>query len=444
MKKTRATEPSDERPQKAGASISEHRLRNGLRILVAERHLDPVVAVMVWYGVGARNEREEEAGLSHFLEHMMFKGSAHFGKGEVDRMTTALGGSNNAHTGYDHTAYWFELASDRWECALEVEADRMQQLLLDEREFEAEKAVVLEELAMGKDDPWTNLSQQVSEMLYPRHPYRRPIIGYADVLGRAGTREMRDYYQRFYHPGNAILVVAGDVTPKRVVAQARKHFGAIAKGPAYAAIDRPRPEIVEPRGERRLTTHWDDAAARLVMAWPTASVGSEDDDVLDVLSGLCTNGRLSRLYRRLVLDEGLATYVGTSNDTRIESGSFWLYAEAVAGVEPARLEAAIDEELARLRTKAPTAAELKRVRALLGSAEDFEGETVSDLAESLGSFAIDADWRLAVGARERRRKVSGAKLRSLCARYLTPERRVVGWSLPQSGVALIADNGATR
>ena len=124
---------------KGGATIHEHRLDNGLRVLLAERHSDPVVAVMTWYRVGARNEREHEAGVSHFLEHMMFKGSARYPKGAVDRITTQLGGVNNAFTSYDHTAYWFELASDRWERALAIEADRMQRLTLDPAEFAAER-----------------------------------------------------------------------------------------------------------------------------------------------------------------------------------------------------------------------------------------------------------------------------------------------------------------
>jgi zinc protease len=159
---------------KGGAKIREHALANGLRVLIAERHGDPVVAVMLWYKVGSKNEREHEAGVSHFLEHMMFKGSSRFGKGEIDRSTTELGGSNNAFTSYDHTAYWFELASDRWEKALEIEADRMRTLLLDRAEFDAERAVVLEELSMGKDDPWRALPSACRTRAPPRHPYRRP------------------------------------------------------------------------------------------------------------------------------------------------------------------------------------------------------------------------------------------------------------------------------
>ena len=146
---------------KGGATIHERALDNGLRVLVVERHLDPIVAVTLWYRVGSRNEREHEAGLSHFLEHMMFKGAARFGKGEVDRVVTELGGGVNAFTSHDHTGYWFELASDRWEIALDVEADRMVNCVFAPEEFEAEKKVVIEELRMGLDSPWGLLMQEL-------------------------------------------------------------------------------------------------------------------------------------------------------------------------------------------------------------------------------------------------------------------------------------------
>ncbi len=200
---------------------------------------------MLWYRVGARNETEKEAGVSHFLEHMMFKGSARYGKGDIDRITTTLGGTNNAFTTADHTAYWFEFASDRWESALEIEADRMRALLLDPAEFEAEKQVVLEELAQGEDDPWRVLSQEVQSALFPRHPYRRPVIGYADTLKALSVAEMRDYYERFYHPGNAVLVVSGDIEPARALDdRAAALLGSIPAGRPYArggCLPRARP-----------------------------------------------------------------------------------------------------------------------------------------------------------------------------------------------------------
>jgi zinc protease len=437
-----ATTPSDPTAMKAGAKIREHTLANGLTVLLAERHLDPVVAVMVWYRVGARNESEREAGVSHFLEHMMFKGSARFGKGQVDFVTTTLGGSNNAFTTPDHTAYWFEFASDRWEKALEIEADRMRNLLIDASEFEAEKAVVLEELSMGDDDPWRSLSQEVQSALFPRHPYRRPVIGYSDTLRAMTPADMRDYYRRFYQPSNAILVLAGDFESESALEVVKRHFGSIENpalpelpaGAQPPRIDSYRAPQLEPKGEQRLTIGWDDSGSRLCIAWPTVVVGADDDFALDLVSTLLTGGRMSRLYRRLVLERGLATSVATHNDTRIDTGAFWLHAECAQGVEPAVLEAAIDHEIELLARESVPAAELARAKRMLAAGEAHESETVSDLAEDLGEFAADASWRMALETIARIERVSARGVRDCTARLLGKHRRVVGWSLPRAKV----------
>lgn len=418
---------------KAGAKVSEHRLRNGMRVLVAERHGDPVVAVLLLYRVGSRNEREHEAGMSHFLEHMMFKGSRRFGKGAVDRLTTELGGQNNAFTGYDHTAYWFELASDRWEAALDVEADRMRHLLLDSAEFESERAVVLEELAMGEDDPWRVLARRVEAALFQRHPYGRPIIGSPESLRAMRAEDMRAFYERFYHPGNATLVVCGDVAPRKALEEVRARFEALSPGTPFAAADCFRPALEEPSGETRLTMSWDDPGKRLVVAWPTVSVGADPDYALDLALAVLTSGRLSRLQKRLVLDEGLATSVSALNDSRVEAGAFWFYVECAQDTAPAELERVLVEELADLAKRKVERTELQRALSLIRSSEAFDGESVSDVAEELGEFAVDADWRMAFDQGARHARVTAAEVQAAVARYLTPERRVVGWCTPREG-----------
>ena len=413
-----------------GARIREHRLRNGMRVLLAERHEDPVVAVMLLYRAGGRTESEHEAGVSHFLEHMMFKGSAAFGKGAIDLATTVLGGSNNAYTTADHTGYWFEFASDRWEKALEIEADRMRGLTLDPAEFAAEKAVVLEELAMGEDDPWRRLSTAVGAALFPRHPYGRPVVGYVDTLNRMSVEDMRAYYERFYHPGNATLVVCGDVRPASALRLIRQHFGGIESGVPHDQADCYRAQISEPAGEVRLETTWDDSVRRLCMAWPTVPVGVDEDYAFDFVSTILTTGRLSRLYRRLVKGKGGAVSVSTHNDTRVESGAFWLLAECKEGHAPTELERAVDGELARLADELVSPSELRRARNILVAADAYESETVADLADELGGYAVDADWRLAVTSVERLSAVRPRAVRDAVRRFLRPERRVLGWSLP--------------
>ena len=406
--------------------MHEHRLKNGLRVLVAERHADPVVAVMLYYQVGALNEREREAGMSHFLEHMMFKGTSNYGKGMLDRTTTSMGGQNNAFTGYDHTAYWYEFASDRWEKALELESDRMQNLLLDPAEFTSEREVVLEELSMGEDDPWRVLARRVEARLFDRHPYARPIIGFRDTLRGMEPEDMRAYYRRFYHPGNATLLVAGDVQPKAALTLVRKHFGSIAAGPEHADVDPPRAEPEPPFGEQRLEMTWPDQGKRLLIAWRTSQAGSIEDYALDVAMTILTSGRNSRLQRRLVLDRGLATLVSASNDTRREGGVFWLMSEAAEAHSVEELERAIDEELADLVQEGPTRAELERARKILLAGEAHDAETTSDLAEELGGWAVDVDWDHAFDGGRRHRAVTAKVLRDVVGRLLVAERRVVG------------------
>ncbi|QDV00017.1 M16 family metallopeptidase [Engelhardtia mirabilis] len=423
-KSRRSPQPPESR---GGADITEHRLGNGLRVLVAERHLDPVVAVMLFYRVGARDETEREAGLSHFLEHMMFKGSAAFGKGAVDEVTARLGGQNNAFTGYDHTAYWFEFASDRWEQALAMEADRMGGLLLEPAEFDSEREVVLEELAMGEDDPWTALAKRVEAALFQRHAYGRPIIGTTQSLGGTSVDDMRAFHRRFYVPANATLVVCGDVTPTAALRAARRHFGHLPTSPAP---ERPfAPVLEEPAGEVRLEMRWPDPGKRLCMAWPTVPVGSREDDLLDVILTLLTTGRRALLQRRLVLDGDLATSV-SSNDTRVDGGAFWLMVDATSAADAAEVEAAVNEELEYLRTERLPLREIRRAVDLLAASEAYEAETVSDLANELGGFAVDADWRLALDTRGRLCDLKPVEVRDAAAKFLDRRRRVVGWSLP--------------
>jgi zinc protease len=456
--------------ERGGALIHERRLDNGLRVLLAERHRDPVVSVILFYRVGAVDERETEAGVSHFLEHMMFKGTPRFGKGSIDQRTATLGGQNNAFTGYDHTGYWYEFSSDRWEEALVLESDRMRHLLLDPAEFASEREVVLEELAMGEDEPWRVLGRRVEARLFGRHPYGRPIIGFPDTLRGMTPDSMRAHYRRFYHPRNATLLICGDVDPKEAFQRAETHFGGLGlqspneRGPrrgrrgasgAAAAADAIetmdavaprsalRPPAEEPFGEQRLEMRWPDPAKRLCMAWRAAPAGSPDDYALDLIVVLLTSGRNSRLQRRLVLDGALATSVSAYNDSRVEDGAFWLQAQCREGVEPATLEAAIDAELNRLFEEPPSEAELDRARRMLKASEAHDAETTSDLAEELGSWAVDVDWTHALDGGVRHALVDARTLSEVASRLLRPARRVVGWSLPASG-APASEGGAAE
>src|SRR5580704_8329990 len=206
-------------------------LNNGLVVLTKEVHTSPIVTSMIWYRVGSRNEELGHTGKSHFLEHMLFKGTERFKKGEIDLMTLKNGGGNNAFTSNDFTAYYFNFASDRWQIALDIEADRMVNCTFEADEFEAEKKVVIEELKSSLDSPWGLLVQEADAACYKIHPYRNPIVGWLQDVERASAAEQQAYYRKYYHPNNAILALAGDFETESVLERVNTIFGKIPAGP---------------------------------------------------------------------------------------------------------------------------------------------------------------------------------------------------------------------
>jgi len=433
---TTTTTSFGETLERAGCRFGEARLPSGMRVIVGERHTDPVVAVMVFYGVGSVHEEAATAGVSHFLEHMMFKGTQQRGKGEVDRLTALLGGQNNAYTGKDHTAYWFEFASDRWEEALAIEADRMANLALDPKELEAEREVVLEELAMGDDDPWRALSESVEAAACGDHPYGRPIIGYAETVGSLTREQMLAHYRRAYAPENATVVVCGDVRAPDVLRAVERAFGGQPRG--VPPLPTPRP-LEFGAAPQRLECRWPDTGRRLCIAWPGARCGTRDDNALDFVQTILTAGRNALLVRELVVDGALATSVSAANDARAHGGLFWLFAECADGTGTEELEAAVFAILGRLADEGPTPAQMERALGVLVASDLFESESVSDVADQVGGYALDADWRLALDAGEALARTTAEEVRSAVRRLLGRERATIGWSLPDEAALAAAD-----
>jgi predicted Zn-dependent peptidase len=226
--------------------------------------------------------------------------------------------------------------------------------------------------------------------------------------------------------------VSGDIRPHAALGAIRKRFARLPAGRPLSETDCYRRTLEEPAGEKRVVATWDDPGRRLVVVFPAARVGTADDDALDVLATVLAGGQLSRLHRRLVVEEGLATSISANNDSRVESGAFWLFAECAQEADPAQLEAALHAELARLVREPVPRAELERAHALLVAGEAFEGETATDLAEALGEWAVDDDWRRAFDGCERHLALAAPALRAVAGRLLRPERRVVGWCVPKA------------
>jgi zinc protease len=406
-------------------------LENGFKALLVERGPLPVVASMLWYRVGARDEHTGETGVSHFLEHMMFKGTDRYAKGQIDQLTSKMGGSNNAFTDNDSTAYYFAMAADRWETALEIEASRMRGCLLDPHEFASEKNVVLEELAMGEDDPWRPLYQATESLLFQVHPYHHPVIGYRQDLERLTVRGMRDYYERHYGPNRAFLVVAGAIDRARTAQRIRELFGAL---PRATECQEPLREPAS-QGERRAQLNTPHSVTRLCIGFLTCRMGERDDYALDVLAHDLGNSKNSRLYRRLVLDQELVTEVSVLNETRQDPGALFVLAELREGSSVERVEQIVREEIAGVIAGGVAKRDLQRIRAQIRASFLFQDEAVLDLAMKIARFEAGTPkgFRTLETVLPTYDSLTQKELREVAARYFDFRRAAIVCAVPASG-----------
>lgn len=363
--------------------FTQHTLGNGLVVIVHEDHAQPLVAVNLWYHVGSRHEVRGRTGLAHLFEHLMFKGAAHQPRGFFAPIQEA-GGTLNGSTSADRTNYWAVVPTGATELALWMEADRMGWLVpaLTPESFETEREVVINERRQSYENRPYGLAQfAMAEAVYPpHHPYHWPTIGYPTDLRATTVEDARAFFERYYHPGNASLVVAGDITPERAFALAEQLFGEIPAGPP---VDPARPQPVPPAPVRLLQTDRVELA-RLYMAWPSPPLFGDGDAALDVAADLLANGRTSRLYKTLIHDSRRAVELGGGQGSRQLTSLFQIVATAAPGVPLETLRQEITQELERLASDGPTAAELDRVRV------QAEAQFMERL-ETLGGFGGKAD-----------------------------------------------------
>ncbi len=416
------------------AGVQRHALSNGLTVLLKEAPSNPMVSAMIWYRVGSRNEPSGKTGLSHFLEHMMFKGTRRLGKGEIDRLTLVNGGRNNAFTWMDFTAYYFTFAADRWDVALEIEADRAQNATFDPVEFEAERQVVLEELQMCLDSPFDALEMEVWATAFRQHPYRVPTIGWREDVERLTLDDMRRYYESYYCPNNATLVIVGDIRPEAALRRIEATFGALPMRP----LPEP-PHACEPpqRGEKRVTVKKPTPLPRLTIGYHAPEVAHPDSYALHVASMLLSYGRTSRLYRRLQEQDESVTFATAHYAEHIDPSLLTIAAEVKPGHALAEVEAAITEEVERLSAEPPTELELTKAKRQTEAQFILGNEEILNQAMLLGEYeTIACGPRVAEDARgyryldaylSRAREVSPADIQRVAATYLRRDNRVTGW-----------------
>jgi zinc protease len=388
-----------------------------------------VVTTVLSYRVGAAHEQPEISGAAHFLEHMMFKGSAGFGPGEIDRRTQLLGGWNNAFTSHDATAYIFGFASDRWEVALAIEADRMRGLILDPEEVDSERKVIGEEISMYLDDPWDSLELEVHRQLFGKHPYGRPILGNRESLAEIDGASLRRFHTTHYRPWNAVLAIAGDVRRGNLEEALETHFGEVGGGEEDGSVDLPKGQRLSDvlRVEKRRGS-----TGRFILAMSAPPATDPDYARLVFTLAVLGGGRSSRLHRRLVEDLRLCSRISADATESVAWGLSLITGEALPGADPAAIERVILEELARLREELPSQEELARAHSMLVADWIFGHERIHQqallvaMAETLFDSEFPARHLRAMG------ECSGVDVMEVAQEYLSPSAgAVVGWSLAE-------------
>lgn len=398
-------------------------LDNGLVVLTKEVHTSPIVTAMIWYRVGSRNEELGHTGKSHFLEHMLFKGTERFKKGEIDLITLKNGGGNNAFTSHDFTAYYFNFASDRWDIVLEIEADRMVNCSFDPDEFESEKKVVIEELKTGLDSPWGLLSQDVEATAFKVHPYRNPIVGWLQDVEGATVEQQQAYYRKYYQPSNAILVLAGDFDTDEVLGKASRAFGGLPAGP------KPTPMLLqEPvqRGERRIIVRWRSKVPRLAIAYHAPEIAHPDSYPLQVLAVVLAEGKASRLYQRMVEREQAVTFVSAEYGEAKDPTLFHVRAEARGNHSIEEIETSVYDELSRIAKNGVTSHELDRAKHQIEAHFILSRERTLDQAILLGQIETLYGLDYIGTYLQRMSAVTADSVMDVCTRYLNEDNRTVG------------------
>jgi zinc protease len=405
-------------------------LDNGLRVLLLEDHRSPIVSFQVWYRVGSRDEHRGATGIAHFLEHLMFKGTPAHGPKQFARLVEENGGQDNAFTSQDVTSYFVDIAAPKIDLVIELEADRMQNLLLDPKEINAEREVVIEERrTRTEDDPSGFLGEEVGSIAFRAHPYGSPIIGWMEDIKRITPAEIRAFYKTYYVPNNAIVVAVGDFRAPAVLEKIQKTFGRIPRAQT------PPPVLaVEPtqNGERRVLVKKEAELPVVYMAWHVPNHQSNDAPALEVLSTILSGGRASRLYRDLVYQRQLALEAGGDYSYfALDPNLFWFWATPMPGQTPETLEAELAKHMERLKTEPVTDEELARAKNQIESAFVFQEDSVHRRAALLARLELIGGYAQKDSFMTKIRAVTAADLTRVAGAWFAPERRSVGVLLPK-------------
>jgi zinc protease len=417
--------------------IANFVLDNGMEVVVIPDHRGPIVTHMVWYKVGSADEQPGKSGIAHFFEHLMFKGTKNHPSGELDALVSAIGGELNAFTTYDYTAYHETVPPDALPTMMALEADRMRNLIIDDASVATEREVIMEERRSRIDgDPQALLSEEVQPTLYENHPYRLPVIGWMHEIEKLNSADAAAFYDRYYRPNNAILVVAGDVTAESVRAMAQETYGKLERGPDLP----PRVRPSEPPHDTSRAVTMRDARVSIPSFgkyWLAPSRRTADPaeaEALELLAEILGGGTRSRLYQELVVKNPVATASGAQYDADMhDETSFVVYGAPTTAEGLDKVEQRVEHEIARIRREAVTAEELERAKDRLVRSTIFATDNPSSLANIYGGVIATGgtvqdvkEWP------ERIRAVTAAQVQSAALKYLDPQRMVTSYLLPSA------------
>ena len=428
---------SQDGAKKENGDVANFLLDNGMEVVVIPDHRAPIVTHMVWYKIGSADEPAGKSGIAHFFEHLMFKGTSNHKAGEFGAKIAEIGGSENAFTSYDYTAYFQTVSPDALKTMMSFEADRMRNLILTDAVIGPERDVILEERnSRVENDPGSILEEESQATLYQNHPYRIPVIGWKHEIEQLNRTDAVAFYDRYYAPNNAVLVVAGDVTEETVKALAEETYGKVPRGPDLPP--RVRPQEPEQNASRTVTMRDDRVSVPsfskswVVPSYNTAESG--EAEALDLLSEILGGGTRSRIYQTLVVKDGIASGAGAYyQGSSFDPTTFTVYGAPKGEDGLEAVETAVDAEISRIVKDGITDSELEKAKNRYLRSLIFARDNQSGMANLYGGSLTTGNTVQDVQEwPERIRGVTAKQVQSVAAKYLKPNTSVASYLLPKA------------
>lgn len=405
--------------------VKSFTLKNGMKIFVLEDHSIPNANMYFFYKVGSRNEYVGITGISHFFEHMMFNGAKKYGPKQFDRVMEANGGSNNAYTTENITAYTDWFPSSSMEVMFDLEADRIANLNFDPKMIESERGVILSERSTGlENDPLEQLWQETQATAFIAHSYQWPVIGWESDIKNWTKEDLENYFHTYYAPNNCVVVISGDVKLDEVKKLAEKYFEPIPAGPKPRSLHTVEPEQT---GERRVFVKREVPSPYILMAYHVPQTGSEDYYAIDLLNSILSQGESSRLYNSIVDDQQLALEVGSVYFNAFDPTLLFIYGIANDGITAVQLEKSILDELDKIIKNGVSEGELQKVKNQKLMEFYQTTETINGMSNTIGTYELFfGDYKKMFTAPEDYKKVTAEDIKNAAAKYFTKQNRIVG------------------